>query len=507
MSQRRYWTIVVALGVLFAALYLSFAPSRLSRSNYGVDSGDFLSAMITAGIPHPTGYPTYTAFGWVIQHIPFSTPYFRGVLLSAVPAAVALVLLMLWVNKWLLETRPFAEWLGILAGLLLGSAPLFWSQAVIVEVHGLQMLFVVLGLWWFTALLHPGWIAGHKTLMILISLALGLGMGNHITLIFLLPAWLIAARIGRRRGMRREWFIWQGLAFVAGTLIYLYLPLRARTYPPINWGNPQTLKGFWWLISAQAYQQLAFSAPLPDLASRVAVWAALIREQFGIPGLVLGVVGAIQYPYRDKTLRWLLLGLIVVYSVFAIGYHTKDSVVYLLPVHMVYAIWIALGLAVIGQWEVKEFPLGSWLILGIFVYVFARIPMTYRQVNPRNDTRPADFAEEYLAEAPEDAILITSSDADTFPLWYYHFGLKWRPDVAVIVAPLTRFNWYQKTLQRTYTDLEFPPPSPQFEGDTNWWLNVLALNPHRPVCISRVLDKDDWQIDYQCRPPQTTIPE
>ena len=64
----------------------------------GVMAGDFLAAILTRGIPHPTGYPTYTLLGILFQYLPFSTPVFRGVLESLIPAALAAGLLTGWVG-------------------------------------------------------------------------------------------------------------------------------------------------------------------------------------------------------------------------------------------------------------------------------------------------------------------------------------------------------------------------------------------------------------------------
>ena len=52
------------------------------------DVTTYLSAILTDGIAHPTGYPTYLLVGKLFQSLPFGTPYFRGSLLSAVSSAV-----------------------------------------------------------------------------------------------------------------------------------------------------------------------------------------------------------------------------------------------------------------------------------------------------------------------------------------------------------------------------------------------------------------------------------
>ncbi len=77
-------------------------------------------------------------------------------------------------------------------------------------------------------------------------------------------------------------------------------------------------------------------------------------------------------------------------------------------------------------------------------------------MDPRSQDQPARYAVQFLQEAPPNAIVATTTDKDTFPLWYYHFGLHERPDLRIVVLPLTQFVWYQQTLVHTYPDLEFP---------------------------------------------------
>ena len=87
---------LVSIGV--AIFYLSVAQTRLSNANFGSDGGDFLAAILTRGIPHPTGYPTYTLLGILFQLFPSGTPVFRGALESMLTAALGAGLLTGWVG-------------------------------------------------------------------------------------------------------------------------------------------------------------------------------------------------------------------------------------------------------------------------------------------------------------------------------------------------------------------------------------------------------------------------
>ena len=75
---------------------------------------------------------------------------------------------------------------------------LFWSQAVITEVYTLLVLFASL-LVWLLIRWRNG--AGAPTLW-LASFALGLGLGSHLTLVFVAPAALVLLWPERQRWFR-----------------------------------------------------------------------------------------------------------------------------------------------------------------------------------------------------------------------------------------------------------------------------------------------------------------
>ena len=339
-------TVFILSGLVslsLGTLYLSIAATRLTSANFGGDAGDFLAAILTRGIPHPTGYPTYILLGILFQSIPFNTPVFRGVLESLIPAALAAGLLTGWVGFVTGSKSVPNLCAAVLTGIAWGVAPLLFSQAVIVEVHGLQSLIVVLILWWITLNLQadPGpykkWILG-------LSILIGFGCGNHLTIALFAPAAFITLIYSVHHNGSWKFVLAQLSLLIAGLLVYLYLPLQAQTYPPINWGNPQTWSGFLWEVTGNPYRGLLFGVQNPVFWERIGSVSNLLLDQFGALGLVADAIGAIQYSFPIKWMRWILVWIFVVYTAFAIGYNTLDSAGYLIPTIMVFAIWIGLSL-------------------------------------------------------------------------------------------------------------------------------------------------------------------
>jgi hypothetical protein len=500
--SKRHSALLLSMLVSFSmlAVYLSVAPTRLTNANFGSDGGDLLAAVLTRGIPHPSGYPTYTLLGRLFQLIPASTPVFRASLESLVPAALAAGLLTAWM-VFILGSKTLANLLAaLLAGTAWGVAPLLFSQAVIIEVHGLQALLIMLAFWWISLNLDntPG---KHVKPLLGLSLLVGLGFGNHLLIALLVPAFILAMLYFARRS--RDWklvLVQLGLV-ICGMLVYLYLPLAARGYPAVNWGNPQTWPGFIWETSADPYQGLLFRASTPVLWERLRSVASLLLEQFGVLGLLAGAIGVIHAAPRIKSLRWVLVWTFLAYLAFAIGYRAQDSVDYLIPAAMVFAMWIGLAVPGILKLNWKRIPLGSLLVIALMLSIWVRLPGTRSRVDPRALDQPAQYAEQLLKEAPERAIVYTTTDQDSFPLWYYHFGLGQRPDLRLVSLPLTQFVWYQQTLVHTYADLSYPALYTTDLPNADWGKAIAPLNQGRPVCDTRLSSESETGIAFQCSLP------
>ena len=70
-------------------IYLATLAPGLTFEHYGTDGGDLITAARTLGVPHPTGYPTYTLLAWLFSHLPVGIIAYRVNLLSAISAAGA----------------------------------------------------------------------------------------------------------------------------------------------------------------------------------------------------------------------------------------------------------------------------------------------------------------------------------------------------------------------------------------------------------------------------------
>lgn len=435
------------------AVYVATLPSGLTWAHNGADGGDLIAAARTLGIPHPPGYPLYTLLARLLLWAGWGTPAHRVALLSAVAGAGAawalfrLCIALVGPSRW-----PLA----LSAALLSAFAPIPWGQAVIAEVYALGSLLAV---GFLTTMLR--WRdTGHRSAWRVAWLLFGLGMAHHL----LIAACLIPAGVWaweqRRRTDWRGWGEAAGLVAL-GLCLYGYVPLRAAASPAINWGDARTLPRFWWVISAAPYRQYVFALPLAEWPSRVSAWAALLLSQFKVWGIALGLWGATVLHERDRAASWGLLGLFAVLALYAIGYDTTDSYVYLLPALAVFAAWIAVGLADLGDRVPAQRPALAQLARAGIAATLVALPalslaMDWATCDLRGDREAQDYVEASLAALPADAVILADGDRHTFALWYARWGLDSAFQGEPISLGLLAFDWYRAQVQRRNPDLLLP---------------------------------------------------
>lgn len=458
-------------------------PSDYTSANNGADGGDLLSAVLTDGIPHPTGYPTYLLFGKLFQLIPFGTPYYKGALLSLLFSSFAAGLLSFYF--YLAHGNEKNKAASLIAaftvGIALGTTPLFWSQGVIVEVYGLHSFFMACIFIWLLQIMRGLGTDRNDVILSILSFIIGLSTGNHIMVILMTPLVLFAyVSVYRNGNSTRKLLKYTGLIASAAVLVYSILPLRAEQFPPINWGNPQTLEGFFWLISGKLYHKLAFSVPPIEIIQRIGYFASFMLEQFGILGLFIGILGMVKIAAMSGRMKWVYFWIFFIYSIFSISFQTNDSIVYLIPTLMVFSIWIGTGIKELwNDFELNPI-LGKAAVCLFFLLLIFRLPDIRDEIDPRKDYNARLYAEQCFNTLPQNAIIITESDSDTFPLWYYHFGLGQRSDIRVIVQGLVNFEWYRKTIVHTYPNLVLPK-----KNVSNLREQFAASNPQFSVCNTR----------------------
>ncbi|MBK8931879.1 MAG: DUF2723 domain-containing protein [Chloroflexi bacterium] len=191
----RAWRWLGPLFVLAALLpvYLLTMPNAVGQA----DTFEFQVVAPQLGLAHPTGYPLFLLLGKLFTLIPLNTVAWRlnfAVMVYGLAAAC-----LLFGLGYRLRAR--GEVAVITAGTL-GLIPTFWSQSIEAEVYTLHALIVVAALFvmremgdWRLAI-GDSENASHTPTPalplsrspLLLFFLLGLGLTNHLTTVFLLPA-------------------------------------------------------------------------------------------------------------------------------------------------------------------------------------------------------------------------------------------------------------------------------------------------------------------------------
>jgi hypothetical protein len=416
-----------------AAVVVAIAAFVLYRATLlpSFDFGDTASFQATVGSPiisSRDGYPLYFAIGSLFVHASSAEPARALNLASAVEASIACGIVVLVAAE--LSGSVVA---GVAAALLFAVSYTFWSQAIIAEVYALHILFVSL-----TLLLLLRWAAQPTTLRLAAFFsAYALGFGNHLSMILLAPAYacfLLTAAPGGWRSLLRPRVIVLAIV-IAGLGALQYAPsLRAlwlTSQPPR--GLAEGFQHFWFDVTKSDWRDtMVMSVPRSMLGDRLGMYSFDLRQQFGIPGALVAMLGIVHLAWIDGRRTMLLLLTYGVNFAFAAGYNVGDAHVFFLPSHLIVALFTACGIAMAGRAARAARPACAVLLM---VYVAGRAYHDYPALDRSGDRRPAELLGA-LTDGLDDQHAILLADLN----WQLQNGLAYfakvtRPAVAYARLP------------------------------------------------------------------------
>lgn len=231
---------------------------------------------------------------------------------------------------------------GVTSGLLLAFSAVLWSQSTIVEVYSLNAMFMaIVMILLYRFMCRP---KEEKTLYVM-SFIFGLGLTNHQTLVFLGPAILLAMALRDRRlfvdalaalsmavgayllfngsqidihasaeaagdkqnlyafgiifllapgglfmierKLFTEWkrVLISGALVVVGLSYYVgYMPVSSDQNPPMNWGYPRTVEGFFHAVGRGQYEKISPTDNLKDILKDSSKYGTLVWKIILDPG-------------------------------------------------------------------------------------------------------------------------------------------------------------------------------------------------------------------------------
>ncbi len=452
---QKAWSWVGASFILAALLpiYLITIPQSVGSA----DTFEFQVVIPQLGIAHPTGYPLYILLGRLFTFIPMGSMAWRVNLASAVFALLAMILLYDAIRR--LINRPLP---AVLAVVVLGLSPVLWSQAVEAEVYALHALFVTTVLWLVTLMLdrravgidctddlikRPFRFNWQRT-VIALAFLIGLGLTNHLTTLFLLPPAIMSVLLASGRCLRRQTIkenaillLKAALAFVLPLMVYAYLPLRWFMLNDEAMGLGRFVQ---WVIGGRFQGALQLGAWLTDM-TRYQVVGRLMLQNWGWVNLLLIVIGLLYLLRSNWRTALVLLVTLAGYIFYALNYYVPDLAVFIIPAHLVMAVFWAAGLVAIlaaseritsqKGWLFLQAPAAIMLIIFLLLPSLIRLSETWSVTSERNNHELLAWGESVLAMPLKDRAAILADSEKIVPLYYLQQTEGIRSDLDIMVLP------------------------------------------------------------------------
>jgi hypothetical protein len=153
-----------------------------------------------------------------------------------------------------------------------------------------------------------------------------------------------------------------GALFFAGLSFYLYLPIASMTNPPVNWGYPRSLEGFFHALSRGQFEKLNPISVIRDPGRTIEISLLYVKitiHDFGIINVLPAFIPFFfSHRMRLRERGW-LLGLAATYFClsFFLAMMLNSSLdraaaemaqIFYPPSHMLLAIWEGYGLCLLG---------------------------------------------------------------------------------------------------------------------------------------------------------------
>ena len=206
--------------------------------------------------------------------------------------------------------------------------------------------------------------------------------------------------------------------------------------------------------------------------------------------IILGMIGFFVQAGRSKR-DFLVTGLLFFFTGFAIviylnqaGFQPRERDYAFAGACYAFAIWIGLGVVwvqeILERYALKGKPdMAGYAAAGL-CFLAVPVLMGSQEWNDHDRSKKTlarDVGRDYLESCPQNAILFSFGDNDTYPLWYAQEVEGIRPDVRVMNYSLLGTDWYINQLRYKVnesgpTDVLFTPE--QIEGNNR---DAVVINP------------------------------
>ncbi len=500
------------------------------------DTGEYMAATKVLGLPHPPGNPFFMLIGHVFGELPLPGSYAQRIntmaaLASALSAGFWFLITERILSGWL--PKSWQRYVGAAIATLIGAtAYTVWNQSVVNEkVYTISLFFFTAVSWLMISWADDPDGPKADRRLVLVAFLLGLGYSNHPAGFLPFPAVGVAILLRRWQTVLNWRLIVKCLLVIGiGLTPFIYEPIRAAYFPPINEGEPTAcLEKFEWdctlsdltqkrlmdNINREQYgDKVDRGAPF---TAQVGMWwlyfkwqwlrdayndSPALQAMLAVLFLSLGLIGGYVHWANERRTFWyfgplmftLTLALIY-YMNFKYGWsqapelgdsvqrEVRDRDYFYIWSFSAWGVWAAIGLVYIWQSiaqildrsddaELDKAGLAtrrSWLLATpILLIACAPLVGNWNAASHRGDSFAAEWGKDMLNSVEPYGILITNGDNDTFPLWYAQEVEGVRQDVLVLVTSYLNTDWFVRQIIRRPVREYDAAKGPAIYRDKQW---------------------------------------
>ncbi len=494
------------------------------------DAGEYIATSYTLGVPHAPGTPLYVLIGRIFTLTPI--PVISGGELhiasiaervnwfSALSSAVTILftyLVTVKVTRKMFDpaestfNRNVGYVAGVVAALLAAFAKTFWDNAVEAEVYAASCALTTFVVWLVMRWEERLDEGNEDGLLLIITYAVGLGVGIHLGVA--IAAWAAVIYVFVRRpdylrrwdylgwavvtlslgagvnkaaflvapavlgftlviwlftGKLRKLALFSAGLFMLGVSVHLFLIIRAQLNPMINEAAPDTWEALWKMLIRDQYKPPPpwerkadfFGYQFPHMYLRYMWWNFTlgIKASHWLP-VLLAIWGAVAHLQRDRR-SFVLLGVLFMllgpamafYLNFKVG-EVRERDYFFVQNFQFMSIWVGVGGAALLAWVRQKMGSGASRVAvgalagAMLIMSFLPLVNNFHEHDRRGFYVARDYARNMLGALEPNAFIFTNGDNDTFPLWYLQEVEGFRKDVRVVNLSLLNTNWYIKQLR------------------------------------------------------------
>lgn len=438
--------------LIFYCILLFFVSFSINAG----DAGELIAAAWHLGVPHPPGYPLYTLLAKAASFLPFGNIAFRVNLLSLFFAALVCAMFLPITNviaslsPRLRKVNPSIFFMSsFLSALFLAVSPSFLNYIIISEVYSLNAFLFV-----FIILTGLKCYTGICSIRLMFSTAFlsGLAIGNHHTIVFMLPLALLFVPVLKKAASSGS--IWRNFSimisfFLLGLSVYIYLPLRSAQNPLLDWGGPQSIGSFLDVFSRRGYGGDPLRRSMGTLVEQFKSFDLL--GEFGLVGLFLSTCGFWSLWRCSRIVSVSFASMFFFFSFLIIllsGDFRGDPEIlkpFFIPALVMTAIFISLGILFVMQKVETFIPrkiLSLIVLFCVLLGLYSRTADFRRGNNLSDDFFAFDYAMNTLKSIDQGSSYLAYIDSKVFALWYLQMVESYRADVEIVPVDFLSHHWY-----------------------------------------------------------------